>query len=107
MGTKGPVRILDTADFALNLLSERELLPRARLIANFIAEVVPDSAVVVYVLENRDTDPIWRPRATVGDVHVDAEHAQHLSVFQEFLEHPRPVIFPGSELAREAYAHLD
>lgn len=107
MGTKGPVRILDTADFALNLLSERELFPRARLIANFVAEIVPDAAVVVYVLENRDTDPIWRPRATVGDVQVDAAHAQHLSVFQEFLERPRPVIFPGSELAREAYAHLD
>ncbi|HWR13906.1 MAG TPA: efflux RND transporter periplasmic adaptor subunit [Terriglobales bacterium] len=107
MGTEGAVRVLDIAAFASALLSQRELSPRARQIASLIQMIIPDSGVVVYVLEDTESGSVWRSKATVGELKVDATLAANLEVLQGLAVHPQFLLFDGAELAREAYAHLD
>ena len=103
MGTEGPVQVVDHAGFAERLLSERELIPRARRIASFLNDVFPESAVVVYVLE----DSGWRSKATAGDVRVDTNSAQQNEAIQSVGETATVLVYQGADIAREAYAHLD
>ena len=59
---------VSTTEFAAALLMEREVGPRAQLTAEQCIQLVPNGAVVVYVIPNPDR-PLWTPRATAGDIH--------------------------------------
>ena len=107
MGTKGPALAVNTSDFASALLAQREGNSRAQTIASFFSEVIPDAATVVYTLVNGTNTPVWRQRASSGEVSVDAELAAHETVLDTLRVQPRITIYDGEEIAREAYAHLD
>jgi GAF domain-containing protein/multidrug efflux pump subunit AcrA (membrane-fusion protein) len=93
-------------DFATTLLLERELIPRARIIARQVAELLPESAVVVYVVEDQEA-PSWRVKAYVGDISVEAEVALHSGTLGTVAERRESFEFGAVELTRDQYAHLD
>jgi RND family efflux transporter MFP subunit len=104
MATHRPV-LSDSADeFAGLLLAQRELNPRAEVIASQTAVLFPGVAVNVYIYDE-DTQPSWSVRATVGDIAVHQPIGPGtLTVLAARRE---ALIFSGGELAREEYAHLD
>ena len=107
MATQSPGFTTSSAEFAAALLAERELVPRARLIAEQVSLLLPNSAVVIYAIEDQES-PAWRAVAATGDVGVHHNISQiGAGTLGEIAERKTPVIFPGSALAREDYAHLD
>lgn len=107
MGTEGLARRIDPIEFAAGLLSDRELVQRARRIVSVFSELFPDAALILYVPENVEDAPTWRVRATAGDVKVDTQVVEDMPVFQTLLQSSDPIIYSGDELVREAYGHLD
>jgi RND family efflux transporter MFP subunit len=107
MGTEGLARGIDAMEFAAGLLSDRDVTQRARRIVTTFAEVVPDAALVVYVPEDAEERVTWRVRAISGDVKVDTQVVEGMSIFQNLLQSPAPVVYSGTETMREAYGHLD
>ena len=52
------------------MLRERELAPRAALLAQQAAELVPEGAAVVYTLSSGEPAN-WTAKATAGDISLD------------------------------------
>ena len=107
MATQKPGFAVPLAEFAAGLLSEREVTPRARLTAHQVVEMLPGAAVVVYVVENQEA-PAWSAKAAEGEIQV----AESVVVFDAgtlgtIAETKAAHIFPGGELAREQYSHLN
>ena len=94
------------APFASALLTQQEVGPRAQVIADQIAQLLPGIAVVVYVIEDQQ-NPAWTPKAiageiTVGDVtEFDSGTLGTVAANKTFMQ------FEGSDLQREEYRHLD
>lgn len=107
MGAEASIRRFDATDFAIAMLAEREVAARARLIVSTLADFLPDSALVLYTLDNPESGASWRARATVGDVRVETQALDELEAFQSLAHGGSAQIYDGSELNREAYAHLD
>ena len=107
MATQSPGFTTSFAEFAAALLAERELVPRARVVAEQVALLLPGTAVVIYAIEDQEA-PAWRAIAATGEISV---HHNIIKIGKgalgEIAERKTPVIFPGSALPREAYAHLD
>jgi len=60
------------ARFLSALLQEREVQPRAFLLAHQITEILPGAAAVVYLLEEEHEGSMqWSPKAVAGDIHLD------------------------------------
>ena len=108
MATQGSVVAIDIAAFASHLLDQREVSPRARIIAEAITDLLPGTAVNVYLLATLEDGQVWAPQATAGDVSV---HLSSVPMDQGTLGivavKAGPVFFPAQELLREQYAHLD
>jgi len=107
MGGEGPARGIDLSEFAKELLSEREVIPRARLISSRITILIPDSAATVYVLEPREDDFLFVPKASAGEVRVETKLVNDSPLLRALLEPADPHVYEGVQLAREMYAHLD
>jgi RND family efflux transporter MFP subunit len=104
MATQRPAPFTPESDFAGLLLAEREVAPRAQVIAQEAAALLPGCAIQVY-LYNEDASPAWSVKGTVGDVSVeDSSDAATLARLAETCE---PLLYSGTSLAREHYAHLD
>jgi hypothetical protein len=94
------------APFAASLLAQQEVGPRAQVIADQIAQLLPGIAVVVYVIEDQQ-NPAWTPKATAGEITVgdvtefDSGTLGAVAANKTFMQ------FEGSDLQREEYAHLD
>ena len=106
MGTPKSELVLPLAELAGTLLSQQEVIPRAQTTAQQVAEILPDAAVVVYVIEDQG-HPAWTAKAIAGDVDVneviDFGHGPLASVAQSKMLQ----VFEGTNLKREDYAHLD
>lgn len=107
MATQRPALTVSLAEFAAALLSEREVTPRARLIAHQVAEMLPGAGVAVYAVEDQEA-PAWSAKATEGEIEVassvvafDAGTLGAIHVKQA------AHIFPGGDLPREEYSHLN
>jgi RND family efflux transporter MFP subunit len=107
MEAEAPARQFDLTEFAAALLSQREVGARARLIVTGVAHFFPDTAFVLYVLEHSENVLSWQGRATIGDVRVDAHAVREMESFENVLTRGEPLLYEGSVLSREAYAHLD
>jgi RND family efflux transporter MFP subunit len=107
MGGEGPVRTIDLSEFATELLSEREVIPRARHIANRVSSLFPGAATVVYVIEPRDEESVFVPKAIAGEVKVDPALLRESQLLAAMLQGQEAQIYDGATLAREMYAHLD
>src|SRR5438270_8002662 len=107
MATQSPGFTPAFAEFAAALLAEPDLVPRARVVADQIALLLPGTAVVIYAIEDQES-PAWRAVAATGEISV---HHNIIKIGEgalgEIAERKTPVIFPGSALPREDYAHLD
>jgi RND family efflux transporter MFP subunit len=97
---------VDVVEFAAVLLAQQEVAPRAQVVANKVAELLPDTAAVVYVIADQES-PMWTAKATAGDISVidtvefDAGTLGAVAAKRELL------VFEGGDLPREEYAHLD
>src|SRR5437588_11408835 len=69
MATQSPGFTTSFAEFAAALLAERELVPRARVVAEQVVLLLPDSAVVIYAIEDQES-PAWRAVAATGEISV-------------------------------------
>jgi len=99
---------IDLIDLSARLLAAQELIPRARIIARTIAELLPGTAVNAYVLSSLDAVEVWVPKATVGEVSVQAENVSADSgTLAELLAQKEVLLLSGKNLLREKYAHLD
>ena len=106
MASQVPGFATSFTELAMALLSSSEVVPRARLIAQQVAEMVPDCGVVVYVLD-RSGEPVWTPKATAGDVAFDEPQIPLDSgTLGALTEERAPVLFSGARLRREQYGHL-
>lgn len=93
-------------EFLSNLLQEREVRPRCALLANQAIEMLSGGAAVVYVVENQES-PQWIARATLGEIHLDDTVVSFDSgTLGVLAEQKKPLLFSGTELVREDYAHL-
>jgi RND family efflux transporter MFP subunit len=106
MATQGSSSVDISGRLLITLLREREVQPRALLIAQAALELFPGAAAVVYVVEAPD-DPKWTSKAIVGDIHLDEQViAIDAGTLGTLADNPQPIIFAGSKLNREDYAHL-
>jgi RND family efflux transporter MFP subunit len=107
MATQGSAVAVDISAFSAQLFEQREILPRARTVAQAVADFLPGSAVVVYLLTDSEEGQVWAPQAISGEVSIPGS-AVSLSegTLGILAEKGEALIFSGSELAREHYAHL-
>jgi len=107
MASQVPGFATSFTELAMALLSSSEVVPRARLIAQQVAELAPGSGVVVYVLD-RSGDLVWVPKATAGEVAFDqAEIPFNSATLGALAGKQQPVVFSGARLRREQYSHLN
>jgi len=103
-----PEAILDLSTLASNLLAEQEIIPRARIFARFIADLLPDAAVSVYTLANDGENNFWVSRAVLGDAILpDPEIPGDSGLLGKILEENQPVLLQSKQLRREDYPHID
>jgi RND family efflux transporter MFP subunit len=107
MATQRPAFAVPLTEFAAALLAEREVIPRARITAQQIADLFPKSGVVVYTLEEGVEGKQWSPKSTLEISLQDPFVAYEEGTLGAMAEQNAAVIFSGSDLAREAYAHLN
>jgi RND family efflux transporter MFP subunit len=93
---------------AAELLAAQELIPRARRIVHAVAQAIPGSFVNLYTAASVNGEEVWTMRAWAGGESLRSPHVSPTGgTIGEATGRPEPVIFPGSELSREDYAHLD
>ena len=104
MATQRPVLDASLEAFAGQLLAEREVAPRAQVIAAEASARLGGVPVVLYLFDAA-TLPRWSTRAFVGDVKAPARcEALTLAMLAE---QRTALLFSGAELVREHFAHLD
>src|ERR1041384_4877403 len=104
MATQGSIVAMDVATFSTQLLESREVIPRARLIAQTVCDLLPGSAAVVYLLQEGST---WSAQAAAGEVTIhDPEVDLRHGTLGVLAENPEPIVFSGKTLVREEYAHV-
>jgi len=106
MAIRRPEPSVSVAEFAAALLSEQEAAPRAQVTADRVLELLPDGAVVVYVIGDQQS-PAWTAKATAGEVNVAEAMGFHEGTLGVVAEKRMPLVFEGANLRRENYAHLD
>jgi GAF domain-containing protein len=107
MATQSPNIVLDIAAIAVRLLEAREIAPRARAIGGSLADLLPGSAVNVYMVADTTDGPVWTVHATVGDAAPDETVPFTAGVLGALVASSEPLLFAGRTLAREQYAHLN
>src|SRR5882762_961526 len=105
MATHRPGFVL-VGEFAAALLKEQEAGPRAQLVADQIVQLLPGTAAVVYVIEDRD-NPSWTPKATAGEISVANEVAFQAGTLGAVVESKTAMLVDGRAVNREEYSHLD
>ena len=58
------------ASFFTEIIEQQELSSRARVLAGFASELIPDSAVSVYTLASVGDERHWVPRAIIGEATI-------------------------------------
>jgi len=94
------------AEYASALLVQAEVRPRAQITADQVAEFLPGTAVVVYVVEDQE-DPAWTAKATAGEVTVAEVMDFHEGTLGAVAENRSLQVFEVAQLKREDFAHLD
>ena len=89
------------------LLGYLEVIPRARLTAERVAQIVRHSVVVVYAIVDQQ-NAVWSPKAVAGEIELEAQEVEFdAGTLGAAAENKSTVLFTVSDLAREDYAHLD
>jgi RND family efflux transporter MFP subunit len=100
--------IVDISSLSTHLLAEQEVVPRARALARFVAELIPQSTVSVYTLGSDGSNTFWIPKAAIGEAAVhDASILSDCGLLGGLLEKAEPILRTASQLKREDYPHID
>jgi RND family efflux transporter MFP subunit len=103
----GPLK-MELREFSARLLAEQEVIPRARTIAGTVAELLPGTAINVYIFGVLDGEEVWAAKASAGEAGARANTVSAASaIFSELRNTEVPLLFSGAELSRENYSHLD
>jgi transcriptional regulator with GAF, ATPase, and Fis domain len=94
------------AEIAMALLAQPEVIPRACVIADQVAELLPDTAAVVYVIQDQE-NPVWTAKATAGEITVGEVIDFTAGTLGTVAESRELQVFEGASLQREDYSHLD
>jgi RND family efflux transporter MFP subunit len=98
----------DPLDLSARLLAVQEAVPRARIVARFVADRFSGAAVNVYVLGLLAEEEVWISKASLGEVSVhDGSVPAGTGTLGELKTEQKPLMFSGKELQRENYAHVD
>jgi RND family efflux transporter MFP subunit len=90
------------------LLAEREVAQRARALARFVVEFLPQAAVSVYTLARDASTPCWIPKATVGEATLHGSSIpMNSSLLGRLMDEQVPQLRTGAALKREDYPHID
>jgi RND family efflux transporter MFP subunit len=93
---------------AAELLAAQELAPRARRIAQAVADAVAGAFVNIYTIGTIEGEEVWVVRASAGGESVIAGHAPiGEGSLGELQAQQTALLFSGADLSREDYAHLD
>jgi RND family efflux transporter MFP subunit len=106
MATQRSEFTLPVAEFATALLARAEVRPRAQVTAEQVAQLLPGIAVVVYIIEDLE-NPTWSRKAMAGEVKVGVTLEFNTGTLGSVAENKALMVFEGSDLQREDYAHLD
>src|SRR6266404_2345249 len=106
MATQSPALSPFLPEFTGSLLAEREIHPRARIVAQQVAEVLPGCAVAVYLLEG--APQTWNNKAAIGEITVtDFAVAPNAGLFGQLARGREAFVTGGATLRREQYGHLN
>jgi len=106
MATRRHTFVIPVAEIAAALLAQPEVVPRAQVIAEWAAELLPDAAAVVYVIRDQE-NPVWTAKATAGEITVgDVTNFNH-GTLGAVAESRELQVFEGADLQRENFSHLD
>jgi len=99
---------VDIGEVAVRLLADQGLTSRARTAARTVLELLPGSAVNIYILGTNEESAVWRPAASAGEVSLhSAVIAADAGTLGELFSEKSALLFSGPDLPREQYAHLD
>jgi RND family efflux transporter MFP subunit len=106
MATRESLFAVPVAEFAAALLARPEVGPRAQATAEQVAQLLPGTAVVVYIVEDSD-NPAWTRKAIAGEVEVSSTLEFSVGTLGAVARNKTLMVFDGADLQREDYAHLD
>ncbi len=106
MATQRPASDVPIAEISAALLARPDVIARARVIADRACELVPESAAVVYVIDDQD-NPAWTAKASAGEIVVHEKIDLDAGTLGTLAETKELQIFEGATLQREDYSHLD
>ncbi len=99
---------LNIAAFSARLLEEHEVLPRARIAAETIADALAGSAVNIYLTTPLAEGDAWTVVATAGEEAMpEAAIPLQTGTLGILNRELKPLLFDGNTLSREEYAHLN
>ena len=102
MATQGSAVAVDISAFSAQLFDQREVLPRARIVAQAVADFLPGTAVALYLLADGDEGQVWAAQTTVGEVTIPESSVSTAEGTLGILaEKGEAQIFPGKDLLRE------
>lgn len=92
-------------DLTAQLLCAHDLPARARLIAQQVAELMPEAAVVLYVIEAPRGG--WKVAAQIGELQLPLDLIPfETGRLSGLADTPEPLLLADEQLNREDYAHL-
>jgi RND family efflux transporter MFP subunit len=106
MVTRRQTSASPVAEIAIALLAQPEAVPRARVIADKVAALLPGAAAVVYVILDQD-NPAWTAKATAGEVTVGKVIDFNAGTLGAVAQSRTLRVFEGASLRREDFSHLD
>jgi len=106
MATRRPPLAVPVAEFATALLARQEVGPRAQLTADLTAQLLPDTAVAVYIIEDQEA-PSWSPKATAGEINAVQGMEFDAGTLGSIAQNKEFAVFEAAALRREDFAHLD
>jgi len=108
MATQSSSFTLDIANICARLFRESEMGPRARAIAQSVADALPNTAVNVYLVAlEGDEQYVWTPKASVGGAAPDHSIPLEAGALGNLARLQTSFVVAGSSLLREEYAHLN
>jgi len=99
---------VNVTELSARLFEELELIPRARRVAQTIADAMPGSAVNLYAAPIITQIEGWTVLATAGEAAVPERVIPFESgALGTLAADPKPLLFEGKTLVREEYAHVN
>ncbi len=97
----------EALDVAAQLFAAPSSSARAKLLAAWLVDLVPDSACIVYRFESELPEFPWKATGRAGDVSLaSASLASETLLLLPMLNAQNAIVYSASALQREDYAHL-